>query len=83
MNDFDGKWGKLETRMLLVPGKEVLSELNKHLQSEYRISLSVNAIVGTFNASEVPRPLAELLLKIEEMRCAGVPEQPTLAFETS
>ena len=81
MNDFDATWGQLDARMKMVPGKDVLSALNTHLQTKYKVALSVNALVGAFNQSEVPAPLAALLMKLEEMRTAEIPDQPTLSFE--
>jgi hypothetical protein len=82
MNDFDAKWGCLEARMKLVPGKEVLSVVNEYLQSNLKFSLSPMALIEASMRSEVPASLVELLNKLDEMRTAVIPEQATLTFES-
>jgi hypothetical protein len=49
MNEFDGKWGRIDARMKLVPGKEVLSALNGYLQNTLKTAFSANALVEPKN----------------------------------
>jgi len=81
MNDFDQKWGCVDSRMRLVPGKEVFTELNGYLQSSYKISLSANFVAALFMREDVWPPLANLLHKLDEMRNAEILDQPSIPFE--
>jgi energy-coupling factor transporter ATP-binding protein EcfA2 len=83
MNDFDSKWGQVDLRMRLVPGKELLSALNSYLQESFKIALSAIAIVDSFTPQEVPPPLVQLLEKLDGLGKAEIPEQPSLSFETT
>jgi hypothetical protein len=80
MNEFDQKWASPEGRMAMVPGKEIFSALNSHLQQAHRIALSPIVVVGCFLRDEVCPQLLALLLKLDELRTAEVPEQPSLEF---
>jgi len=80
MNEFDQKWMSPEGRMRLVPGKELLSALNAHLQQTHRIALSPVVVVESFSRAEVFPQLAMLLHKLDELRTAEVPEQPSFDF---
>lgn len=74
MNDFDQKWAQIDSRMLIVPGKELFSALNGYLQKEYQISLNPLAVVDAFKRSEVWPELALLLNKIDKLRKDLPPE---------
>ena len=82
MTEFDEKWRNLESRMRLVPGKELLSELNTYLQGSVKVAVSPSALVESFTRDEIPPELAELLAKLDGLRKAEIPEQPPLPFET-
>ena len=58
-------WDDLASRLLLVPGKDVLSELNAQLQERYRISLTNARIVESFHKAEIPPALVTLLEAID------------------
>ena len=81
MNEFDQKWGRIDTRMRLVPGKELLSALNGYLQDSLKTAVSANALVEAFTRSDIAQPLIELLEKLDEMRRTEIPEQSPLPFE--
>jgi hypothetical protein len=65
---FDEQWARLDGRLKIVPGKEVLSRLNQILQARYDTSVSVARIVATFRPAEVPDEIAELLRALEQFR---------------
>lgn len=67
---FDEKWANLETRMEIVPGKEVLKKLRDVIQSSYSINLTDNKLIDEINISEVPEDLKNLLTKLEAYRSA-------------
>jgi energy-coupling factor transporter ATP-binding protein EcfA2 len=74
MNEFDQRWANPEGRMSMVPGKELLSALNAHLQQAHRIALSPVSIVESFLGGEVCPQLATLLQKLDQLRTEEVPE---------
>ena len=65
---FEPIWGCLETRMEVVPGKDVLKLLRDELQSQYAISLTDHRIVGAFKPKEIPADLANLLRALDAFR---------------
>lgn len=68
MTEFDILWGNFDDRMRIVPGKKILALLNEYLQDNYKISLSIEAIINSFNLSEIPSELIELINKLDELR---------------
>jgi energy-coupling factor transporter ATP-binding protein EcfA2 len=81
MNDFDAKWGVLESRLRLVPGKEMMSALNDYLQSTLKIAFSTTALVDSFNKQDVSPFLSTVLFKLDDMRRVEIPDQAVLSFE--
>ena len=80
MNEFDKKWASTEGRMAMVPGKELFSVLNAHLQQSHRIALSPILVVESFLRDEVFPEITILLKKLDQLRTQEVPEQPSLEF---
>ena len=80
MNEFDKKWESVENRMKIVPGKEVFSALNAHLQSKYKIALSPIFVVESFLRDEISPKIADLLRKLDEIRKEDAPDQSSLEF---
>ncbi len=80
MNEFDKKWESVENRMKIVPGKEVLSALNAHLQLKYKIALSPIFVVASFLRGEISPQIAALLCKLDEIRKEETPDQAALEF---
>jgi predicted ATP-dependent endonuclease of OLD family len=68
MEEFDQLWQNLEARMMLVPGKEMLSILNQYIQKKYQISLSLGLIIASFKREEVPKDIVEVIEKLDEFR---------------
>ncbi len=79
MDDFDEKWGSSETRMKLVPGKEVISVLNGYLQPKFKIAISANALVATFNRSEGTAKFSRFLTSLKKCN-TDVTEQTSLSL---
>jgi hypothetical protein len=70
MDEFDRAWATFGTRMKLVPGKEMFSAFNQHLQATYRCSITAGAIANTFRPAELSADIVQLLNKLEELRTA-------------
>ncbi len=65
---FETKWSDIETRMEIVPGKEVFSALNRFLGDNYHISLTPTLVISQFIADEIPRDMVLLLKRMEKFR---------------
>ena len=63
--NFDVKWADLDTRLEVVPGKRVLSELRKWLQDKYSITLTDFQILDAFRREDVAADLASLVLTLD------------------
>lgn len=74
MERFENGWMKLETRLNLVSGKEVLSLLNQYLQSNYQISIAPLQVVGEFDEAEIPREMQTLVRRLDELRRKAPPD---------
>ncbi len=65
---FNAKWEALETRLEIVPGKQVLKKLREELQSTYSVNLTDFKIIANFKKSEVPSDLRKLTEKLNKYR---------------
>jgi energy-coupling factor transporter ATP-binding protein EcfA2 len=74
MSEFDLKWKDLAMRLLLVPGKEVLSILNSYLQGLYGITITPSLIIDCFVKDGIPLEMSSLIGRIEEFRRVELPE---------
>jgi len=67
---FDEKWAGLNTRLDLVPGKEVLSRLNAHLQKVCGAALTPTLIIDAMKQSEVPTEMKSIVVSLNSFRKA-------------
>ncbi len=65
---FDQKWACLETRLEIVPGKQVLKELRQMMQDEFQITMTDFQILDSFKEDDVPNDLADLIRKLDAFR---------------
>lgn len=72
LEEFEKLWSDFDSRMKIVPGKEIISELNTYLQDHYSVTLTNSLIVNTMKRDEVPTEILELLLELESFRCKPV-----------
>jgi hypothetical protein len=70
MELFDAKWQGIDTRMEIVPGKEVLRALRQEVHSRFSINLTDHQIVGASSQTDVPTDLRALLDNLEKFRQA-------------
>lgn len=59
------KWNDIETRMEIVPGKEVFAQLNTYLQDNYNFNVTANGVIAECQRSEVPSDLVRFLRQVE------------------
>jgi energy-coupling factor transporter ATP-binding protein EcfA2 len=69
---FDEKWTSLQTRIELVPGKEVLSRLNSRLQEACGISITPTLIIDAMTESEVPEEIRLLVQSLDNFAKGSV-----------
>ena len=68
---FDERWGDLEERMCMVPGKSVLGALREEVSRGCAVNLTDHRIVSEFAPEEVPQDLRQLLEGLEHYRLRG------------
>jgi hypothetical protein len=69
----DDEWASLDTRMLVVPGKRLLSMLNTHLQQTLRISITPTQIIRSLSEADLNAGLVEILPDLDRFS-ANQPE---------
>lgn len=72
LSDFDEVWSNFEFRVQIIPGKKVLTMLNKYLQESYQVSISVQAVVAAFEKDEIPSDMRRLIEALETLRIQKV-----------
>ena len=65
---FDESWNNIDQRMIIVPGKEVLSAFRAEISRLYSVTLTDHRIVSAFEEDEVPDDLKRLLAELEQYR---------------
>jgi energy-coupling factor transporter ATP-binding protein EcfA2 len=65
---FSSKWNDLESRLEIVPGKDVFKALTTELQENYGISLTPFRVIDQFRADDVPPDMKELIHSLEQFR---------------
>ena len=65
---FEGKWQTLESRMELIPGKEILKALRERCQSEWGITLTDIRIIDGFRKEDIPGDLVQFLKDLNAYR---------------
>jgi hypothetical protein len=66
LNSFETLWGNPRSRLDLVPGKEALAFINKHLQESYGVSITPTAVVEAMYSEEMPQEMVTLIRRLEE-----------------
>ncbi|WP_189523694.1 MULTISPECIES: ATP-binding protein [unclassified Mesorhizobium] len=67
---FDRLWDSLETRIALVPGKEVLRLFRQRVQDLYGVTLTDARIAESINREDIPADMRRLLDSLEKFRIA-------------
>ena len=61
---FEQSWQSLDSRLAIIPGKEVLSLLNQELQQHHGITLTHHALIDAFSPTDIPPELSEALSRL-------------------
>lgn len=73
LREFDESWTNLEGRLKIVPGKELISNLNQYLQENYVITISNTNIINNITLKEFPSEMRKVLNEIELFRRQSSP----------
>lgn len=65
---FESRWANLETRMALVPGKEVLRAFRQRVQDLYGVTLTDSRIAESITREDIPADMRQLLVSLETFR---------------
>jgi energy-coupling factor transporter ATP-binding protein EcfA2 len=65
--DFTPRWAKVEYRQSVCPPKEIMSQLNQHLQSNGYKAVSFDALAKYIHQDEIPDEMLQVLHKINTL----------------
>jgi len=65
---FDHQWQDLDSRLLIVPGKEILRQLRQSIKEQYGVTLTDHRLVSAFRRKDIPADMLDLLAKLEQLR---------------
>ncbi len=65
---FEQLWINLDSRLQIVPGKEVLAKFREHIQKALGVNITDNKILSAFSKSDVASDMSELIMKLEKYR---------------
>jgi arginine utilization protein RocB len=69
---FEAIWDDWSPRRNMLPGKEFFSEVNRRLQDDYKVTLTLTAIIAAMHVDEVPQEIQMLVERLEEFRIHAV-----------
>jgi hypothetical protein len=61
LNEFEKLWVTSASRLLIVPGKEALGAINKHLQGLYGVNITPTSIADAMKIEEIPAEMGTLI----------------------
>ena len=70
LEDFEADWAKPARRLQLIPAKEALSAVNRHLQEKHKVSVTSAAIIDAMHVAEIPVEVRHLLDRLAEFAAA-------------
>lgn len=68
LEDFDNIWSCLSSRLKIVPGKDILSQLNNYLQEKCSVTLSPGVIIAEMTIDEVSQDIRALIGQLDSFR---------------
>jgi hypothetical protein len=61
LNELEACWDDVHSMLQVIPGKEAFSEFNRHLQSEYVVSITPASVIEAMRANEIPEEIRSLM----------------------
>jgi energy-coupling factor transporter ATP-binding protein EcfA2 len=72
--DFEHRWSEPGGREAMVPGKEILANVNKKLQQDCGVALTDGLIASKFSRDAIPKDLLDLLEMLHEFSQMEAPD---------
>ncbi|RJQ54489.1 MAG: ATP-binding protein [Actinobacteria bacterium] len=63
--EFDDSWADLDTRLDMVPGREVLARLNAHIQDKCGVTVTPSMIIGAMTEAEIPDEMKDVIAALD------------------
>ncbi len=70
LGTFDSRWAYLNTRIPLVPGKEVLRRFRQRVQDLHNVTLTDARIIESLHREDIPSDMRRLLNSLDSFRIA-------------
>lgn len=61
LNEVSSCWSVSDLALSIIPGKEALSAINRHLQEKYGVSVTLTSIVDAMRADEISTDMKQLI----------------------
>lgn len=74
LEKFEEIWVSLSKRLEIIPGKEILAQLNQEFQERYKVTLSVAQIINAIHPEEIPGEIKNLIENLDKFRKLEVPD---------
>lgn len=68
LEEFEEVWHTWEQRCVVLPGKVFLSLLNRHIQENYKVTLTPKSIIDAMSVEEVPSEIVTLIEGLDAFR---------------
>ena len=68
IEQFDKSWNSLPERLSIIPGKELMAELNTYFQEHYKVSLTAKFIINEMRSGEVPQEIVKLIQELDDFQ---------------
>jgi hypothetical protein len=72
LEEFDARWKDVNSRLDIIPGKEAMSAINEHLQSQYGVTVTPTAIIDAMQVDEIPAEMKQLLHNVAQFASSKV-----------
>lgn len=69
--EFDAAWNDLDTRLKMVPGKEVLARWRTQVHEECGVTVSANLVVDAMAVSEIAPEMQQIVLDLDAFARGG------------
>lgn len=68
LEEFETTWNSWDRRCMVLPGKDLLSALNRYTQKQYKVTVTPTSIIDAMRAEEVPAEIAVLIEGLDAFR---------------
>ncbi|MBR7620729.1 AAA family ATPase [Phenylobacterium sp. 20VBR1] len=66
LKEFERNWSSIEDRLKIIPGKQFIADLSRHLQDNYSCTITINMMIDDLKISDLDPQLLSVLNQVEE-----------------